>query len=54
MSYPERWEAKFDGKAYPMKNDPAGTMVSLKRVDAYTIDEIDRQGGKIVAGPIGK
>jgi hypothetical protein len=43
----QSYDAKFDGKEYPTKNDPGNTMVSLKRVDANTIEETDRRGGKV-------
>lgn len=43
----QTYDAKFDGKEYPTKNDPANTMVSLKRIDANTIEETDRRGGKV-------
>jgi hypothetical protein len=43
----QSYDAKFDGKEYPTKNDPGDTMVSLKRVDASTIEETDRRGGKV-------
>ncbi len=43
----QSYDAKFDGKEYPTKNDPGNTMVSLKRIDAHTIEETDRRGGKV-------
>jgi hypothetical protein len=43
----QTYDAKFDGKEYLTKNDPANTMVSLKRIDANTIVETDRRGGKV-------
>jgi hypothetical protein len=45
----EDWEATFDGKPSPIRNDPDHTMVSLKRVDANTIVETDTTAGKTVA-----
>ena len=44
----QSYDAKFDGKEYPIKNDPAETTVSLKRIDANTIQETDRRGGKVI------
>lgn len=43
----QSYDAKFDGKEYPAKNDPGKTMVSLKRIDANTIEETDRRNGKV-------
>ncbi len=43
----QSYSAKFDGKEYPTKNDPGNTMVSLKKIDAHTIEETDRRGGKV-------
>jgi len=44
MSY----DAKFDGKEYPISGDPGGTMVSLKKKGADTIVETDKRAGKVV------
>jgi hypothetical protein len=43
------WDAKFDGKEYPMVNDPGHTMVSLKRIDPNTVVEADSRDGKVVS-----
>jgi hypothetical protein len=43
----QNYDAKFDGKEYPIKNDPGGTTVSLKRIDAHTLEETDRRQGKV-------
>lgn len=40
------YEAKFDGKDYPMKGDRAGGTVSLKKVNDNTIEETYKQDGK--------
>jgi hypothetical protein len=50
MSAPtgQSYEAKFDGKYYPVAGDPSQTMVSLKHVNAHTIIETDKQLGKVV------
>lgn len=42
------YNAKFDGKDYPINGDPGHTMVSLKRVADDTIEETDKRGGKVV------
>jgi hypothetical protein len=56
----QSYEAKFDGKQYPVKGDPGHTMVTLKRVDDHTVTETDYRKGKITdeirlaAAPDGK
>ncbi len=42
------YDAKFDGKDYPLNGDPAHTMISLKRVGDATIEETDKRDGKVV------
>jgi hypothetical protein len=42
------FDAKFDGKDYPVNGDPAHTMISLKRVGDDTIEETNKRDGKIV------
>ncbi len=42
------YDAKFDGKDYPMQGDPGNTMISLKKVNANTIEETDKRNGKVV------
>jgi hypothetical protein len=42
------YDAKFDGKQYPINGDPGHTMVSLKRIGDDTIEETDKRDGKIV------
>jgi hypothetical protein len=44
----ESYDAKFDGKDYPIEGDPGKTMVSLKRIGADTIEETDKREGKVV------
>jgi hypothetical protein len=44
----ESYDAKYDGKDYPMKGRPAGYTVSLKKVDARTVVRTDKRDGKIV------
>jgi hypothetical protein len=43
------YDAKFDGKDYPVEGDPGHTMISLKRVGNDTIEETDKRNGKIVS-----
>lgn len=43
----QSYNAKFDGKEYPVEGDPGHTVVSLKRVDANTVIETDKRGGKV-------
>jgi len=42
------YDAKFDGKFVPVNGDIGHTMVSLKRINANTIEETDQRNGKIV------
>ncbi len=42
------YDAKFDGKDYPIQGDPGKTMVSLKRIGNDTIEETDKREGKVV------
>jgi len=56
----DSYTAKFDGKDYPFKGDPGTTSVSLKKIDANTIEETDKRDGKVISvtritvGPDGK
>jgi hypothetical protein len=43
----QSYEVKFDGKDYPAGGDVHAT-VSLKLIDEYTLEETDKQDGKIV------
>jgi hypothetical protein len=44
----ESYDAKFDGKDYPIKGDRGGSTVSLARVDDRTIEETTKREGKVV------
>jgi hypothetical protein len=44
----DSYTAKFDGKDYPYKGDPGITSVSLKKIDANTIEETDKRNGKVI------
>ena len=43
----QSYDAKFDGKEYPVTGDPTHTVVTLKRIDNNTVMETDRRNGKI-------
>jgi hypothetical protein len=43
----EGYDAKFDGKEYPVHGDPTHSTVSLKKINANTIVETDRQDGRV-------
>jgi len=45
----DSYTAKFDGKDYPYKGDPGTTSVSLKKIDANTIEETDKRDGKPIS-----
>jgi hypothetical protein len=40
--------ANYDGKDYPVTGNPAWDMVSLKRVNANTVEYTRKRGGKVV------
>jgi hypothetical protein len=44
----QRYDAKFDGREYPVAGDPGKTTVSLKRIDDDTVEETDHRQGKVV------
>lgn len=43
----QSYDARFDGKEYPVVGDPGQTRVTLKKVDANTIEETDHRMGKV-------
>jgi hypothetical protein len=43
----EGYDAKFDGKEYPVQGDPTHSTVSLRKIDDHTIVETDRQDGNV-------
>lgn len=43
----QSYDAKFDGKEYPVAGDPSHTKVTLKRIDAHTVLETDHRLGKV-------
>ena len=44
----DSYDAKFDGKDYPYKGDPGTSSVSLKKIDANTVEETDKRNGKVI------
>jgi hypothetical protein len=45
----ERFDAKFDGKDYPVEDDPGHTMVSVKRISPNSVEVTSKRMGKVVA-----
>jgi hypothetical protein len=45
----EKFDAKFDGKDYPVEDDPAHTMVSVKLLSPNTVEQINKRAGKLVS-----
>lgn len=45
----EKFDAKFDGQFYPVEDDPGHTMVSLKLIDANTVEQTGRRDGKVIS-----
>jgi hypothetical protein len=43
-----KYTARFDGKDYPIKGSANADTVSLKRIDARTIERTDKRAGKVV------
>lgn len=41
------WMAKFDGTDYPVKGDPSRDTVSVKKIDAYNLEFVNKKGGKV-------
>lgn len=50
MSTPtgQGYTAKLDGTEAPYKGDPGTTSVSVKRIDANTLEETDKREGKVI------
>ena len=44
----QSYDAKFDGKEYPINADPGKTTVVLTKVNDLTVEETDRRQGKVV------
>ena len=45
----EKFYAKFDGKDYPVEDDPGGTMVSAKLISPDSVELTSKRNGKVVA-----
>lgn len=45
----EKFSAKFDGKDYPVEDDPGGTIVSAKLLRPDTVELTSKRKGKVVA-----
>lgn len=45
----EKFNAKFDGKDYPVEDDPGGTTVSAKLLSPETVELTSKRNGKVVA-----
>jgi hypothetical protein len=43
----QSYVARFDGKEVPVRGDPGNTMVSVKRLDNYNVQQTDSRGGKV-------
>jgi hypothetical protein len=43
-----QYTANFDGKDYPVTGNPNWDTVSLKRIDAYTVEFTRKKAGKVV------
>ena len=46
-----RWDvtARYDGKDYPVKGDPARDTVAMTRVDPNTVDIVNKKAGAVVS-----
>lgn len=44
----EKFDAKFDGKDYPVEDDPAHGTVSVKLISPNTIEQTGKRNGKVV------
>ena len=42
------WTVNTDGKDRPMTGDPDADSLAVKRVDAFTVESIEKKAGKIV------
>jgi hypothetical protein len=45
----EGYDAKFDGKKYPLQNDPGHTLVSIKKLGTHTLMETYTRDGKVIS-----
>ena len=42
------YTAKYDGKDVPLKGAPVADTTSLRRIDANTVERVNKKGGKVV------
>lgn len=45
----QKYTAKMDGSDAPISGDPGLTMVSVKKINASTLEESDKRDGKLIA-----
>jgi hypothetical protein len=43
-----QWTAYFDGKDYPLTGSPDSDTISIKRIDGFTGESIQKKAGKVV------
>ena len=43
------YTANYDGKDYPLKGSPAVDAVSLRRINAWTTERVNKKEGKVVS-----
>lgn len=43
------YNAKYDGKDYPLTGSPTADTITLKRIDAHTTERVNKKGGKVGA-----
>ena len=43
------WTAKFDGKDYPVKGDPGRDVVSVRKIDDYTLEITNKKAGNVIS-----
>ena len=43
-----QWTAYYDGKDYPTTGSPHSDTISIKRIDSFTGESIQKQAGKVV------
>ena len=41
------WTGKYDGMDYPIKGDPNRDTVARKKIDQYTVENMNKKGGKV-------
>lgn len=44
-----QFTVNYDGKDYPETGEPSVDMISYKRIDRFTIENIEKKAGKVVA-----